>query len=233
MAERLSPNHRQDGRYPVHGDDSGIESNAADHSLPPLVRSDMPSVGPNLPPINAPGSHPSIHHGLMSSNPIHSYPGRLDSALSSSGAAPQYHHGYYQSPHVPPSIPTMMPAPGAYMQPQMSSANVRAAARARRTQIRTKAHVPSACANCRKAHLSCDLERPCHRCRSTRKEVCPHMRRATATTVAIMNPCAVGKVSSPGSNSQLTSIAYRTHVLTWHTRNEGDLVYVTESRATT
>jgi len=29
---------------------------------------------------------------------------------------------------------------------------------------RTKAHVQSACYNCKKAHLSCDVTRPCNRC---------------------------------------------------------------------
>jgi hypothetical protein len=36
---------------------------------------------------------------------------------------------------------------------------------------RTKAHVARACQNCKKAHLSCDDERPCTRCVATRKEV--------------------------------------------------------------
>lgn len=33
----------------------------------------------------------------------------------------------------------------------------------------TKPHVPSACTNCKKAHLACDLSRPCHRCQATGK----------------------------------------------------------------
>ncbi|KAH7130628.1 hypothetical protein B0J11DRAFT_430600 [Dendryphion nanum] len=35
---------------------------------------------------------------------------------------------------------------------------------------RTKAHVPSACVNCKKAHLSCDVQRPCGRCVSSGKQ---------------------------------------------------------------
>jgi uncharacterized Zn-finger protein len=37
---------------------------------------------------------------------------------------------------------------------------------------RTKADVPKACQNCKKAYLSCDITRPCNRCITTRKEVC-------------------------------------------------------------
>jgi hypothetical protein len=38
---------------------------------------------------------------------------------------------------------------------------------------RTKAHVASACVNCKKAHLSCDVQRPCGRCVSSGKQVSP------------------------------------------------------------
>ncbi|KAJ2351889.1 hypothetical protein GGH92_001578, partial [Coemansia sp. RSA 2673] len=33
-----------------------------------------------------------------------------------------------------------------------------------RTGRGAKPHVPSACTNCKKAHLACDLQRPCRRC---------------------------------------------------------------------
>jgi hypothetical protein len=36
---------------------------------------------------------------------------------------------------------------------------------------RTKAHVPSACVNCKKKHLRCDNGRPCRRCVQSGKEV--------------------------------------------------------------
>ncbi|OCL07051.1 hypothetical protein AOQ84DRAFT_65998 [Glonium stellatum] len=35
---------------------------------------------------------------------------------------------------------------------------------------RTKAHVASACVNCKKAHLSCDVQRPCGRCVTSGKQ---------------------------------------------------------------
>lgn len=36
---------------------------------------------------------------------------------------------------------------------------------------RSKAHVPSACVNCKKKHLACETKRPCNRCVQTGKEV--------------------------------------------------------------
>jgi hypothetical protein len=40
-----------------------------------------------------------------------------------------------------------------------------------RSSRRTKAHVASACVNCKRAHLSCDIQRPCTRCVATGKQV--------------------------------------------------------------
>jgi len=42
---------------------------------------------------------------------------------------------------------------------------------------RSKAHVANACGNCKRAHLSCDVQRPCNRCVATGK---------TASTVEIL-----------------------------------------------
>ena len=36
---------------------------------------------------------------------------------------------------------------------------------------RQKAHVPSACVNCKRKHLACETKRPCNRCLQTGKEV--------------------------------------------------------------
>ncbi|KEQ72449.1 hypothetical protein M436DRAFT_48601 [Aureobasidium namibiae CBS 147.97] len=50
-----------------------------------------------------------------------------------------------------------------------------------RSGKRAKAHVANACNNCKRAHLSCDVERPCGRCVATGKaETCrdvPHKKR--------------------------------------------------------
>ncbi len=40
-----------------------------------------------------------------------------------------------------------------------------------RSARRTKAHVPSACVNCKRKHLRCEQRRPCHRCVQAGKEV--------------------------------------------------------------
>lgn len=40
-----------------------------------------------------------------------------------------------------------------------------------RSQRRAKAHVPSACVNCKRKHLRCEQRRPCHRCVQAGKEV--------------------------------------------------------------
>lgn len=37
---------------------------------------------------------------------------------------------------------------------------------------KAKAHVASACINCKRAHLSCDVSRPCARCVASGKQVC-------------------------------------------------------------
>lgn len=44
-------------------------------------------------------------------------------------------------------------------------------ARPNKPARRTKAHVASACVNCKKAHLSCDVQRPCGRCVASGKQV--------------------------------------------------------------
>ncbi|KAJ1929958.1 hypothetical protein FBU59_006999, partial [Linderina macrospora] len=59
------------------------------------------------------------------------------------------------------------PAP-ATTAPATTPATKTAAAVAAKKPARTgrgaKPHVPSACTNCKKAHLACDLQRPCRRC---------------------------------------------------------------------
>jgi Fungal Zn(2)-Cys(6) binuclear cluster domain len=58
---------------------------------------------------------------------------------------------------------------------------------------RTKAHVARACQNCKKAHLSCDDERPCTRCVATRKEVSLKLRSATLTIPGNLHRCGAQK----------------------------------------
>lgn len=42
---------------------------------------------------------------------------------------------------------------------------------ATRSGRKSKAHVASACMNCKRAHLSCDVQRPCARCVASSKQV--------------------------------------------------------------
>lgn len=65
---------------------------------------------------------------------------------------------------------------------------------------RSKAHVASACVNCKRAHLSCDIQRPCERCVNSGKQVC-HVRAS----------CRV-----------LLKTVCRTHASTFSTRNVDD-----------
>ena len=46
---------------------------------------------------------------------------------------------------------------------------------------RAKAHVPSACVNCKRKHLACETKRPCNRCLQTGKEVSTFPWRQTST----------------------------------------------------
>ena len=43
---------------------------------------------------------------------------------------------------------------------------------------RTKAHVASACVNCKQKHLGCDSARPCRRCVLAGKEVCVYQTKS-------------------------------------------------------
>ncbi|KAI9374738.1 hypothetical protein BJX61DRAFT_265300 [Aspergillus egyptiacus] len=58
------------------------------------------------------------------------------------------------------------PLTATYTQPTFGSAPVGPASRPlpQKTTRRTKAHVASACVNCKKKHLGCDPARPCRRC---------------------------------------------------------------------
>ena len=49
---------------------------------------------------------------------------------------------------------------------------------------KTKAHVASACVNCKKKHLRCDNARPCHRCVQAGKEVSREQRSPFICNVA-------------------------------------------------
>lgn len=67
--------------------------------------------------------------------------------------------------------------PGApYPLPALDTTPTAARSLAQKSTRRTKAHVASACVNCKKKHLGCDSARPCRRCVLAGKAVCsnPH-----------------------------------------------------------
>ncbi|KAL4918375.1 hypothetical protein BDW62DRAFT_68132 [Aspergillus aurantiobrunneus] len=61
---------------------------------------------------------------------------------------------------------TSQPSTVPYPQPAFGAATAGSASRTlpQKTTRRTKAHVASACVNCKKKHLGCDPARPCRRC---------------------------------------------------------------------
>jgi hypothetical protein len=98
--------------------------------------------------------------------PIHYQQHVLDAPYGGMPISHNYTYGY-----PPPGIPSYMGNQGPG--PQMQPSNMIPPPPSRQTKParRTKAHVASACVNCKKAHLSCDVQRPCGRCVSSGKQV--------------------------------------------------------------
>ena len=71
----------------------------------------------------------------------------------------EQHAIYASSPRLPPGPPSY---PLAALDPGVSSSTNRSLVH--KSTRRTKAHVASACVNCKKKHLGCDPARPCRRC---------------------------------------------------------------------
>ena len=77
-------------------------------------------------------------------------------------AVPLERHTFYTAPG--PGESTNVPAVGAPLRSGITASTSRPARR-------SKAHVASACINCKRAHLSCDVQRPCSRCVASGKQV--------------------------------------------------------------
>lgn len=80
--------------------------------------------------------------------------------------APNYAYGYPG-----PGVPSFVGNPGPGPQVQPAAMIAPPPLRPNKPARRTKAHVASACVNCKKAHLSCDVQRPCGRCVASGKQV--------------------------------------------------------------
>ncbi|KAL2869209.1 putative C6 transcription factor [Aspergillus lucknowensis] len=79
------------------------------------------------------------------------------------------------STRLPPSLTVQTSSQAStatYPQPTFGASTAGPASRAlpQKTTRRTKAHVASACVNCKKKHLGCDPARPCRRCVLSNKE---------------------------------------------------------------
>ncbi|KAF2472147.1 uncharacterized protein BDR25DRAFT_221412 [Lindgomyces ingoldianus] len=67
-------------------------------------------------------------------------------------------------------VPSFLGAQGPGPQVQPTAIIAPPPLRPNKPARRTKAHVASACVNCKKAHLSCDVQRPCGRCVASGKQ---------------------------------------------------------------
>lgn len=111
--------------------------------------------------------YPGGHHPQHQAH--HYQPGRAtEHAPYGAPAAPQ---GYAYSYPPPGASPYVLGAQHAGPQTQPAAMIAPPPARATKPARRTKAHVASACVNCKKAHLSCDVQRPCGRCVASGKQV--------------------------------------------------------------
>ena len=93
---------------------------------------------------------------------------------------------FANSPQLPPGAP-------AYPLPALDPSASGSASRAltQKSTRRTKAHVASACVNCKKKHLGCDPARPCRRCVLAGKAVSIQfhfMHRCSRTTRMKLTP---------------------------------------------
>lgn len=142
-AESKAPRYPSASSPPSTAEEAPVASNPA--SNPPSL-SHRPSIGtdslptsiPSL-PLAPPVSIPSVP--LIP--PRYGDPGPL----------------YTDAPRTHPGLPQYPIA--AFDQPISAAGN---RALAQKSTRRTKAHVASACVNCKKKHLGCDPARPCRRC---------------------------------------------------------------------
>jgi hypothetical protein len=100
---------------------------------------------------------------------MHYQPARaLDPSYGSVHVPQNYVYGY-----PPPNVPSYLGSQGVASGPQIQQGAIITPQPLRQAKParRTKAHVASACVNCKKAHLSCDVQRPCGRCVASGKQV--------------------------------------------------------------
>lgn len=125
-------------------------------------RSDTPQEAPFATPVSEPSSGPGtaeIHSIQQQTAPVSTTARPLVPPYSSSYPSTQrYDYGTAGPP------PMGTSATAAESQPRQGEVSPR-------ITRKTKAHVASACMNCKKKHLRCDNARPCRRCVQSGKEV--------------------------------------------------------------
>ena len=111
--------------------------------------------------------YPGGHHPQHQAHP-YQFGRATEHAPYRAAPAPQsYVYGYPSAGASPYALGAQHTGPQAQPATMIAPPPTRSAKPARRT----KAHVASACVNCKKAHLSCDVQRPCGRCVASGKQV--------------------------------------------------------------
>ncbi|KAJ5184110.1 hypothetical protein N7492_001726 [Penicillium capsulatum] len=130
----------------------------------PLARQSMPDSPSAEPSVTSGESKPSTYPPV--SGPTASLPAPSQSGLAEPLPAPVLPR--YGEPSIPPAFTSSpRPPPGAPQYPlplDPSGPGSSTRALTQKSTRRTKAHVASACVNCKKKHLGCDPARPCRRC---------------------------------------------------------------------
>jgi hypothetical protein len=168
-----------------------FDSLVPSHSVVPYGYPSPPMSNPPSPPRQPPESSLSTVTSATTATPaagsvsISFYPAPSVSTAPAYPFTQSYNPPQYGYPaplpvqtQTWPGPPPPPPFSATYAPPMLSSsvpASVEAATArpsTSRPPRRSKTHVASACVNCKRAHLSCDVQRPCGRCVTSNKQVC-------------------------------------------------------------
>ncbi|KAI8054410.1 hypothetical protein BDF22DRAFT_742337 [Syncephalis plumigaleata] len=150
----------------IHTTVHGIDG-ASPHNIPTTPTSNVHSSNPS-PPYHHHHHHHSHHSHQQQQQQQHSHckndsPTPLLPANPGSSAVPM-HVSHETDTKTPPSSST-----ATNMVTDENHNSSGSAVRSRSPRRGTKTHVASACYNCKRAHLACDVSRPCQRCRASGK----------------------------------------------------------------
>lgn len=150
---------------------------AAPVGAPQRIEASLPLPPPSLSSFGDPRSALPVQQQPLYSNepqrvqPLQYHPGHAidQSPYGNVQVHQNYTYGY------PPTSVSQYAGSHHHGGPMLQQAAMIAPPPSRGTKParRTKAHVASACVNCKKAHLSCDVQRPCGRCVASGKQVSP------------------------------------------------------------